>query len=210
MGGMNTIHLDEDVASIVSSDSGNTQEVTTSKENTELHNKEENVIKESKGKEKASIYHNENEAPVPQDFVSFTDSERSISENEEAGGKTSENKTAIEKCMEQFHLDIFKHLTNWETLRLQDEKLEYVKTGELPKENYHDKVHEFRKDDMQEQQALIEKLEKARLEHSSSDDVGSSSKKRAHETGYTLTSENKLDSSYNKSDSSKNESDKSV
>ena len=33
---MNTIHLDEDVASIVSSDSGNTQEVTTSKENTEL------------------------------------------------------------------------------------------------------------------------------------------------------------------------------
>ena len=59
---------------------------------------------------------------------------------------------------------MFDRMGTWESQMLDKEATEYKDTGELPEENLHSKMADFRKDDESELQVLREKIEKARIE----------------------------------------------
>lgn len=74
-------------------------------------------------------------------------------------------------------LKIYKMMADHENALLEAEKAEFERTSELPQDNLHDKISEFRKDDEAEMKIIRDKLEKARLEDTPGD-VGSSVNKR--------------------------------
>nr|QWS06163.1 hypothetical protein [Clonostachys compactiuscula] len=84
--------------------------------------------------------------------------------------------------MDRLELKAFEYMREKESKWLDTEKAEFEETGILPDVNYHDKVAEFRKNDFIEEQAIIKKLEKVRLQESP-EDIGSSVKKRHLDLG---------------------------
>lgn len=76
--------------------------------------------------------------------------------------------------------EMFDKMGDWESKMLDKEATEYRDTGELPEENLHSKMADFRREDESELQALREKLEKARIEETG--ESSSSQNKREFET----------------------------
>lgn len=74
-------------------------------------------------------------------------------------------------------LKIYKMMADHENALLEAEKAEFERTSELPQDNLHDKISEFRKDDEAEMKIIRDNLEKARLDDTP-DDIGSSANKR--------------------------------
>lgn len=146
---------------------------TSHLDETDSENEDEPAKKEAKGKG-VDRETNEERANTTQNKVAAEENTSEDKTNEQGQAPPEMYRAGT---VSETMLKIYEMMAKHENELLEAEKAEYKRTNELPEDNLHERISEFRKDDEEEMKIIRDNLEKARLDDSP-EDVGSSANKR--------------------------------